>query len=62
MADPKFDAEAYVEAAAAAVGLPLDPSHRPGVILNLERIAEMAALFMDFPLPDDTEAAPVYQP
>jgi hypothetical protein len=57
----KFDAATYVDAAAAAIGLPLDPAHRPGVILNLARIAEMAALFMDFPLPDEIEAAPVYE-
>jgi hypothetical protein len=62
MTDRKFDAEAYVDAAAAAVGLTLDDAHRPGVVLNLERIAAMAALFMDFPLPDETEPASVYEP
>ncbi len=62
MADQPFDAGAYVDAAAELVGLPLDPAHRPGVVENLERIAQMAALVMAFPLPDDTEPAPVYQP
>ncbi|HXC26349.1 MAG TPA: DUF4089 domain-containing protein [Stellaceae bacterium] len=62
MAEPKFDPEAYVDAAAALVGLTIDPAHRPGVVLNLQRIAEMAALFTDFPLPDDIEPAPVYTP
>jgi hypothetical protein len=61
MADP-IDLEAYVDAAAELVGMPLDPAHRPGVVLNLGRIAQMAALVMEFPLPDDTEPAPVYQP
>jgi hypothetical protein len=61
MPDP-IDIEAYVEAAAQLVGLPLDPAHRPGVVLNLGRIAQMAALVMGFPLPEETEAAPVYEP
>ena len=62
MNDGAFDMEAYVDAAAALVGLPLDPEHRPGVVLNLERIAVLAALLMAFPLPDDTEPAPVFSP
>ena len=62
MADRQFDAAIYVDAAAALIGLPLDPAHRPGVILNLQRIAEMAALVMAFPLPEETEPAPVFLP
>ena len=62
MAERTFDARAYVEAAAQLVGLSLDPTYLPGVILNIERIAEMAGLVMDFPLPDDTEPAPVFTP
>jgi hypothetical protein len=61
MAD-NFDSAAYVDAAAVLIGLTLDPAHRPGVIVNLERIAAMAALVMDFPLPAETEPAPIYQP
>ena len=62
MPEQSFDADAYVDAAAALIGLPIDPAHRPGVVLNLERIAQMAALVMDFPLPDETEPAPVFRP
>ena len=62
MPEQSFDADAYVDAAAALIGLPIDPAHRPGVVLNLERIAQMAALVMDFPLPDEIEPAPIYQP
>jgi hypothetical protein len=32
MADQSSDAEAYVDAAAALTGLPIDPAHHPGVI------------------------------
>ena len=62
MSDRSFDTEAYVDAAAMLIGLPLDPAHRPGVVLNLERIAQMAALVMEFALPDETEPAPVFKP
>ena len=61
MEDQSLDADAYVDAAARLVGLPLDPAHRPGVVVNLKRIAQMAALVMEFPLPEETEPAPVYQ-
>jgi len=57
-----FDAESYMMAAAAALGLEIAPGHRPGVVLNLERIAQMAATVMDFPLPEDEEPAPVFRP
>jgi hypothetical protein len=62
MAEEPFDAKAYVDAAAKLIGLPLDPAHRSGVVLNLERIAQMAALVMEFDLPEETEPAPVYTP
>ncbi len=62
MADRPLDAEHYVDAAAALIGLPLEPADRPGIILNLQRIAEMAALVMAFPLPGETEPAPVFLP
>jgi hypothetical protein len=62
MSDQPFDAEAYVDAAAALIGLPIDPAHRPGVVLNMGRIAQMAALVMEFPLPDEVEPAPVFRP
>jgi hypothetical protein len=62
VADLPFDAEAYVDAAAALIGLPIDPAHRPGVVLNLDRIAQMAVLVMEFPLPDESEPAPVFRP
>jgi hypothetical protein len=62
MSGEPFDAEAYVDAAARLIGLPIEPAHRPGVVLNFERIAQMAALVMEFPLPEETEPAPVFEP
>lgn len=62
MAASEFDSEAYVDVAAQLIGLSIDPAHRPGVVLNFGRIAEMAALVMVFPLGDESEPAAVYRP
>jgi hypothetical protein len=56
-----FDAAAHVDATAATLDLPLDPAHRPGVIDNMERIAKLAKLVMDFPLEVVTEPLPLYR-
>ncbi len=60
--DRPIDFAAFVDLAALLAGLDIDPTHRPGVILNFERIAQMAGLVMDFPLPDEAEPAPVFRP
>jgi Protein of unknown function (DUF4089) len=62
MPDQPFDPETCVDTVVALIGLPIDPEYRSGVIFNLERIARMAALVMEFPLPDDAEPAPVFRP
>jgi len=56
----EFDAEAYATAAAAAVGLPLDPAHLPGVVLNLRLAARMAGIVEGLALTPAEEAAPVF--
>ncbi len=62
MPHPEFDAETHLDALAATVGLPIAPEHRPGVAANLARAAQLARLVMDFPLPDEAEAGPVFRP
>jgi len=52
--------EALVDANAAALALPLDPAHRPGVIQNFERIYAIAQSVMEFPLSAEVEPAPVF--
>lgn len=56
----EFDAESYARAAAAAVGLPLDARHLPGVAANLKLAARMAAVVESMPLSPADEAAPVF--
>lgn len=53
---------AYMDSAAALIGLPVAAAHRAGVLTNLERAAALAALVMEFPLGEQDDAAPVYTP
>ncbi len=54
--------EACVDAMAAALGLPLAPEHRPGVIGYFELAAAMAALVETVPLGVGDDPAPSFRP
>ena len=51
-----------VDQLALAVDLVIDPRHKHGVALNMERLLEQARLVMEVPLTDETEPAPVFVP
>lgn|GEM_PF-2164235 len=61
MSEPSFDTAAYVDQQAIALGLPI-ADYRSGVIANFERIQAIAQQVLDFPLPVDLVAAPVFEP
>ena len=52
----------HADHTAAALDLTLAPDHRDGVLDQLAFLLATARLFMDFPLPDETEPAPVFRP
>lgn len=52
----------FVDRAAAAVDLRLDPAYRSGVAENVSRTAEIAAPLLAFALPETAEPAPVFSP
>jgi hypothetical protein len=54
------DIEPMVDASAAVLALPIAEAHKPGVLANFERIADMAQLVMEFPIGEDVELAPVF--
>jgi len=54
--------EAYVDAAASALDLPLAPAHRPGVLAYFALAAELAELVAGASLGVSDEAAPVFTP
>jgi hypothetical protein len=58
MTDPLDD---FIEAAAAALRLPLEAAWKPAVKTNLEVTLKHAATVGDFKLPDEAEPAPVFK-
>ncbi|MBI3507009.1 MAG: DUF4089 domain-containing protein [Proteobacteria bacterium] len=52
----------YVDRVAAAVGIPIAPEHRPGVIVNFQRTSEVAKLVTEFALPDEIESPAIFRP
>ena len=52
----------YLKAASTEIGLKIDPGYQTEVNGDLNRLAGVAAFLMQFPLPQEVEAAPVFQP
>jgi hypothetical protein len=52
----------YVEQMSQVLDLPLASEHLPGVVKNFSTICAIAQLVTEFPLPDEIEAAPVFEP
>ena len=50
----------YIDAVAAALALPVEDAWRPAIRANLEVSLRLARLVDEFPLPDETEPAPVF--
>jgi hypothetical protein len=62
MSQDAFDAEAYLEATAAAMNLVIAPEWKPAVLDNLIRSRQIAQAVLNFPLPDTVEPASVFKP
>jgi hypothetical protein len=56
--DPLDD---FIDAAARALELPLEPAWRPTVKANLLVTLRQARLVAEFALPDDAEPSPVFR-
>ena len=54
--------DAYVDAAARTLRLPIAETHLPGVRENFARIAGLATLLLEAPLSAADEPAPVFLP
>ena len=53
--------DAYIDAAARALGLVIKPEWKPTVRANLDVTFKLAALVAEKELPDDAEPAPVFE-
>ena len=60
MPDPS-SLDDYITAAARVLDLPIDPAWQPAVRANLELTLRLAAVVAEFPLPDEADAAPVFE-
>ena len=53
--------DAFVDAAASALGIVLQPEWKPAVRANLALTLRLAAFVGEFDLPDEAEPAPVFE-
>ena len=53
--------DAYIDAASALLGLPVEPGWKPAVRANLAVTFRLAAQVGEFSLPDEAEPAPVFE-
>jgi hypothetical protein len=53
--------DAYIDAAAAALNIPIQPEWKAEIRANLDVTFKLGALVAEKELPDDAEPAPVYQ-
>jgi len=59
MVDPL---DAFIDVAARALALPVEPAWKPAIRANLDVTLRLARLVDEFDLPDDIEPAPVFEP
>lgn len=57
-----FDVGVYVDQMSLLLELELRDEYRDGVVANFERINAIANLVNSFPLPEEVEVAPVFEP
>ena len=57
-----FNVSEYVDQMALLLDLQLRDEYRDGVVANFERISAIANLVNSFPLAEDIEVAPVFEP
>jgi hypothetical protein len=58
---PDTSLDAFIAAAAAALGIPLEEAWRPAIKANLDVTLKHAASVAEFALPDEAEPAPVFK-
>ncbi|MDZ8188924.1 MAG: DUF4089 domain-containing protein [Nostoc sp. ChiSLP02] len=62
MEGQEFDVSEYVKQMALLLDLQIKDEYRDGVVANFERIKAIANLVNSFPLPEEIEAAPTFEP
>ncbi|MFN6566302.1 DUF4089 domain-containing protein [Dendronalium sp. ChiSLP03b] len=62
MESQEFNVDEYVDQMSLLLDLQLRDEYRDGVVTNFERIKAIAQLVNSFPLPEEVEVAPVFEP
>lgn len=57
-----FDVGEYVEQMFLLLDLEIKDEYRDGVVANFERIRAIAQLVNSFPIPEEIEPAPIFEP
>ncbi|QDZ41460.1 DUF4089 domain-containing protein [Euhalothece natronophila Z-M001] len=58
----QWDYAAYVEQTAQLLGIEIPEAYQQGVVENMAQLSAIAQQVMEFPLPPNTEIAPVFKP
>ena len=58
---PPDSLDDFIDAAARALNLPVEPAWKPAIRANLDVTLKVAAMVEAFPLPDEAEPAPVFR-
>ncbi len=62
MEDREFDVGEYVKQMGLLLDLEVRDEYFDGVVANFERIKAIANLVNSFPLPEEIEVAPIFEP
>lgn len=62
MENQEFNVGEYVDQMSLLLDLQLRDEYRDGVVANFERIKAIALLVNEFPIPEEVEVAPVFEP
>ena len=55
------DIDAWLDANAALLGIPIEPEWRDAVRQHLRITRDIAQLVLEFPLPDEADPAPIFR-
>lgn len=53
--------DTYIDAAASALALPVEPTWKPAIKANLQVTLRLGKMVTEFELPDEAEPAPVFE-
>ncbi|MFM6156363.1 MAG: DUF4089 domain-containing protein [Cuspidothrix sp.] len=57
-----FDLQKYVHQMSLLLDLPINNEYQDGVMVNFEKIKDIAQIVNNFPLPESIEIAPTFEP